>query len=84
MAALEALRHPRSSPPKVIAKSSRPKVIATQNLCASRNSVILKISQSDANAGDSTLIQRFDYGVVELGADFFYSVVGAVGPGAVG
>src|SRR5260370_603009 len=32
----------------------------------------------------SGCIQGFDYGVVELGADFFYCVIGTVGPGAVG
>src|SRR5260370_34638609 len=32
----------------------------------------------------SGCIQGFDYGVVELGADALYSVVGAVGPGVVG
>jgi hypothetical protein len=36
------------------------------------------------HAKRASLLQGFDYGVVEFGADLFDGLVGGVGPGAVG
>jgi hypothetical protein len=36
------------------------------------------------HANRASLLQGFEYGVVEFGADLFDGLIGAVGPGAVG